>query len=142
MTDIRKIDFTCPECGNKKLYAERVEVIHHPLVDEIDLDEELVMSSDTAGISINDKEYLEESFIREIICSNCGFEVVSTNWFEEYEDPADAMVKWLEEHGMLPAIEKYNCKFCKSSIIGKPQHYHQGNPVCNECWDERLRSTN
>jgi predicted RNA-binding Zn-ribbon protein involved in translation (DUF1610 family) len=133
MSDIRKIDFTCPECGNKGLFSHRVEIINHPIFDEIDIEDELHMSDITY-----DKDYLEDSNIVSVICSNCGFEVVPEGG---NEDPAYQLIDWLDERKMLTVVKEYRCKFCKMGIFGEPQQYHQGDPVCNECWDERLRAT-
>lgn len=96
MTDIRKIDFNCPECSGKELYAHRVEIINHPILDEIDIEDELHMSDIT-----HEKDYLENSNIVSVICSNCGFEVVPEGGDE---DPAYPLIDWLEERGMLPKI--------------------------------------
>jgi len=50
----------------------------------------------------------------------------------------------------LPCIELYEpltptvkCKFCQGAhpATEKHFHWHQGKPVCNGCWDERLRVT-
>lgn len=36
-------------------------------------------------------------------------------------------------------IESHPCKFCEKPVSNG--YSHQGDPVCSECWDERLRTT-
>jgi hypothetical protein len=135
MTDTRKINFTCPECGSKELYAHRHEIINHPLRDEIDIEQELYIN-DIAY----DKDYIEDSMIISIICSGCGYEIVPEGWKKRYSDPAEPLIEWLEEHSMLPVVKTFYCKFC-GTVKGTPEGWHQEEPVCNQCWDERLRCT-
>lgn len=33
------------------------------------------------------------------------------------------------------------CKFCGKATAKNTPHQHQGQVVCSDCWDERLRTT-
>ena len=50
-----------------------------------------------------------------------------------------------EYHGIaLKYIDDRTCKFCGDvclEVSDIEPHLHQGTWVCEECWDERLRTT-
>ena len=50
--------------------------------------------------------------------------------------------EWIRKGGFLPAswrCQEVTCKFCGDK--SRTWHTHQGQFVCEDCWDERLRTT-
>lgn len=56
------------------------------------------------------------------------------DWRASLADAADAL-------GTLLPSNNVDCKFCHRSISDDTAHRHDDGWVCEECWDERLRST-
>jgi hypothetical protein len=57
------------------------------------------------------------------------------------KDRIESLSAVLERASTLGSLNLY-CKFCGASIRPyDPHYYHQQEPVCDGCWDERLRPT-
>jgi len=98
MPELKKIKFRCPECGAPDIHIVRKEIIHIPLMDEVNLSEEIFYARDLECES----EELYDSTITGIECGNCGFLIVSNEDLDQ--DPGDALIAWLKEKGMLEDI--------------------------------------
>jgi len=97
MPDLKKIKFVCPECGTTEIGIIRKEIIYIPIVDEVDISEEI-----DVGDLESDKESIVASEVEGIECGDCGLLIVSNE--DPDVDPGEALIDWLEEKGMLEDI--------------------------------------